>query len=274
MKLKLEKPIVFFDLETTGLDVGADKIVEIGLLKVLPNGEEHEMVQRINPEMTIPQKVIDVHGITNEDVKDMPTMKEFTPKLLDFIGAADLAGYNSDRFDVPLLVEEIFRAGFEIDMKNRKTVDVQNIFYKMEPRTLKAAYKFYCGEKLENAHSAIADIKATYEVLKAQLERYEDTEFEAHDGTISKPVVNNMNKLSEFSRFNKNADLAGQIIFNDKDKEVFNFGKYKGQLVEEVFKKEPQYYDWMMKSNFPEYTKKVITMIKLRSYNQGSFKIG
>ncbi len=274
MELKLEKSIVFFDLETTGLDIGADKIVEIGLLKVLPNGEEVEMVQRINPEMKIPQKVIDVHGITNEDVKDMPTMKEFTPRLLEFIGNADLAGYNSDRFDVPLLVEEIFRAGFEIDMKNRKTIDVQNIFYKMEPRTLKAAYKFYCNEKLENAHSAMADIKATYEVLKAQLDKYEGVAFEDKDGKESTPVVNDMNALAEFSRFNKNADMAGQIIFNADDKETFNFGKYKGQLVEEVFKKEPQYYDWMMKSNFPEYTKKVITMIKLRSYNQGSFKIG
>lgn len=274
MNLQLEKAIVFFDLEATGLDVGVDKIVEIGLLKVLPNGEEQELVQRINPERNIPQRVIDVHGITNEDVKDMPTFKEFVPRLLEFIGNADLAGYNSDRFDIPLLVEEIFRAGFEIEMKNRRTIDVQNIFYKMEPRTLKAAYRFYCGQELVNAHSAIADIRATYEVLKGQLDRYEGVSHEDADGNVTTPVVNNMAALAEFSSFRKSADLAGQILYDGEGREVFNFGKYKGQSVEETFKREPQYYDWMMKSNFPEYTKKVITMIKLRSYNQGTFKIG
>lgn len=274
MELQLDKPIVFFDLETTGLDIGSDKIVEIGLLKVLPNGEEIELVQRINPERPIPQMVTEIHGISDADVKDMPTFKEFASRLLDFIGSADLSGYNSDRFDIPLLVEEILRAGFEIDMKSRKTIDVQTIFYKMEPRTLKAAYKFYCKEELVNAHSAMADIKATYEVLKGQLDRYKDVSYEGKDGKVTVPVINEMSALAEFSSFHRNADLAGQIIFNDDDKEAFNFGKYKGMLVEETFKKEPQYYDWMMKSNFPEYTKKVITMIKLRSYNQGSFKIG
>jgi len=267
MQLNIGKSICFFDLETTGINIGTDRIVEIAVIKVMPNGEEKTLEQRINPEMHIPEFVSGIHGIYDEDVKLMPTFKEFASELAQFIGNSDLAGYNSNRFDVPLLVEEFLRADFDFDMKNRRMLDVQNIFMKMEQRTLSAASKFYLNKKIENAHSALADVTATYEVLKAQLDRYNGTEFEDKDGTISKPVVNDVKALAEFSSFNRNADLMGQIIFNEDNEEVFNFGKYKGRLVSEVFDREPQYYNWMMKADFPRYTKKILTAIKMRSFN-------
>lgn len=273
MELNLGKPIIFFDLETTGINVAKDRIVEIACIKIYPDGKEETLEQRINPEMHIPAETSEIHGIYDEDVKFKPTFKEFVSELLQFIGNADLAGYNSNRFDVPLLVEEILRVGADIDMKSRKMLDVQNIFMRMEQRTLSAAHKFYLNEELVDAHSALADTTATYKVLKAQLDRYNGVEFTDRGGEISKPVVNDISVLSEFSSFNKNADLMGQIIFDENNEEIFNFGKYKGRIVSEVFEREPQYYEWMMKADFPKYTKKILTAIKLRSFNGGSSKI-
>ena len=267
MELNLNKPIVFFDLETTGLNITKDRIIEIAAIKIEPNGKEHSLVQILNPEVPIPKESTAFHGFKDEDVKDKPTFKEFAPKLNQFIQGCDLAGYNSNKFDVPMLAESLMRAGYDFDMKNRRNIDVQNIFYRMEQRTLKAAYKFYCDKTLKNAHSALADITATYEILKAQLDRYKGSDFEDLFGNISQPVVNDMKKLSEFTNFNKNADLAGQIIFDANGEEVFNFGKYKGRSVSKTFLKEPQYFEWMMKADFPQYTKKVIQNIRLRTLN-------
>lgn len=265
MKLNLTKPLVFFDLETTGVQVGSDRIVEICLLKVKINGEVSSLVHRVNPGMTIPQQSIDIHGITDEMVRDKPTFKELAAEIANYIGDSDLAGYNSNKFDIPLLVEEFLRVGINFDITNRKTIDVQNIFHKMEPRTLKAAYKFYCGKNLDNAHSAEADTMATYEILLAQIERYNGVEYEDKDGNISYPIVNDMRKLQEFTCYSQWADLVGHLGFNKDGKEIFNFGKYKGKVVEEVFEIEPAYYDWMMKADFPLSTKRVITDIRLRS---------
>lgn len=264
MKLNLTKPLVFFDLETTGVQVGSDRIVEICLLKVEINGEVSSLVHRVNPGMTIPQQSIDIHGITDEMVRDKPTFKELAAEIANYIGDSDLAGYNSNKFDIPLLVEEFLRVGINFDITNRKTIDVQNIFHKMEPRTLKAAYKFYCGKNLDNAHSAEADTMATYEILLAQIERYNGVEYEDKDGNISYPIVNDMRKLQEFTCYSQWADLVGHLGFNKDGKEIFNFGKYKGKVVEEVFEIEPAYYDWMMKADFPLSTKRVITDIRLR----------
>ena len=265
MKLNLTKPLVFFDLETTGVQVGSDRIVEICLLKVEINGEVSSLVHRVNPGMTIPQQSIDIHGITDEMVRDKPTFKELAAEIANYIGDSDLAGYNSNKFDIPLLVEEFLRVGINFDITNRKTIDVQNIFHKMEPRTLKAAYKFYWGKNLDNAHSAEADTMATYEILLAQIERYNGVEYEDKDGNISYPIVNDMRKLQEFTCYSQWADLVGHLGFNKDGKEIFNFGKYKGKVVEEVFEIEPAYYDWMMKADFPLSTKRVITDIRLRS---------
>ncbi len=267
MELNLTKPIVFIDLETTGLNISKDRIIELAAIKIEPDGKESSMVQVFNPGIHIPKESTAFHGFKDEDVKDKPLFKDKASEVYNFIKGCDLAGYNSNKFDIPMLAEELLRAGYDFDMKNRRLIDVQNIFYRMEQRTLKAAYKFYCDKKLENAHSALADIKATYEILKAQLDRYQGVDFEDLFGKISQPVVNDMKKLSEFSNFHKNADLAGQIIFNEKGEEVFNFGKYKGRSVAETFKKEPQYFDWMMKADFPLYTKKIIQNIRLRELN-------
>ncbi len=267
MELKLGKPIAFFDLETTGINVSKDRIVEIAVIKIYPDGREETLEQRINPEMHIPVETSEIHGIYDEDVKLMPTFKEFASELAQFIGNADFAGYNSNRFDVPLLVEEFLRVDYDFDMKNRRLLDVQNIFMRMEQRTLSAAYKFYLNKDLKNAHSALADVTATYEVLKAQLDRYNKVEFTDRKGEVSMPVVNDINALSDFSSFNKNADLIGQIVFNEEGEEIFNFGKYKGRKVAEVFQREPQYYEWMMRADFPKYTKKILTSIKLRNFN-------
>ena len=272
MKLNLNRPLALFDLETTGVDIGKDRIVEISILKVNTDSSEEIFTSRINPTIPIPPVVTAIHGITNEDVKDCPTFEQIAKKIAAFIGKADLAGYNSNKFDIPLLVEEFLRAGVNFDVKDRRFVDIQNIFHKMEPRTLKAAYKFYCNNEIENAHSAEADIKATYEVLKAQLDKYADTEIEDVNGKKYKPVKNDIQALHDFSVNTRNVDMAGHIVYNDKKVEVFNFGKNKGRPVLEVFQKEPQYYDWMMKADFPLYTKEVITKIKIQGGNT-AFKL-
>lgn len=252
MELKLKNPIVFFDLETTGVNVNSDKIVEICVLKVSPDGSEDTKTWLVNPGRPIPKETTAIHGISDEDVKDKPTFKEIAKNVAAMVEGCDMAGFNSNRFDVPLLAEEFLRADVDIDMKQRKFIDVQTIFHKNEPRTLTAAYKFYCGEDLTDAHSAEADVRATYEVLKSQLDKYDNIE-------------NDMSSLAEFSTFTKNADYSGRIIFDKDDVELINFGKYKGQKVEEVFAKDPGYYSWMMNGDFPLYTKKVITEIKFRS---------
>ena len=254
MQLNLKNPLVFFDLETTGIDIVKDRIIEISYVKVFPNGKEESKTMRINPGMPIPPASTAIHGITDDDVKDCPLFKNVAKQLAAQIEGCDLAGYNSNRFDIPLLAEEFLRAGVDIDLTRRKFIDVQTIFYKMEQRTLAAAYKFYCQKSLENAHTAAADTMATYEVLKAQLDRYPE-------------LKNDVAFLSEFSSFTNNVDFAGRMVYNDKNQEVFNFGKYKGRLVEEVLKQDPAYYSWMMNGDFPLNTKQKLTEIKLRSFN-------
>ena len=255
MQLKLKNPLVFFDLETTGINITNDRIVEISFLKVHPNGKEEIKSRRINPGMPIPPQATAIHGITDDDVKDCPTFKQVARSLADQLEGCDLAGFNSSRFDVPMLAEEFLRAGVDFDMSKRKFVDVQIIFHKKEQRTLEAAYAFYCNKQLKNAHSAEADAFATYEVLKSQLDRYPD-------------LTNDIEVLSkEYSSFNNNVDFAGRIIFNEKGVEVFNFGKHKGKPVLEVLKNEPGYYGWMMDGDFPLNTKQALTKIRLRVLN-------
>jgi len=264
MELKLNRPLVFFDLETTGLNFIHDRIVEISMLKICADGKEEQRTWLVNPEMPIPAESTAIHGISDADVAGKKTFKQLAPEILSFLGNADLAGYNILKFDVPFLVEEFLRADFDFDINGRRMIDVMNIFMRMEPRTLKGAYRFFKGCDFEDAHSAAADTMATYEVLKAMLDRYDGQEYTDTKGNKSVPVVNDVSELSEFSAHHRNADLSGQIVFDNDNKEVFLFGKHKGCRVEDVFRKEPQYYDWMMKSDFPRYTKKVITAIKLR----------
>lgn len=249
MKLNLTRPLVFFDLETTGVNVGKDRIIEISFVKVYPNGDEDIKTRRVNPEMHIPESSSAIHGITDEDVKECPTFKEIAPMLKEELADCDIAGYNSNKFDVPLLAEEFYRARVEVDLHSRKFVDVQTIFYKKEPRTLTAAYKFYCNAELIGAHGATADTKATYEVLKAQLDRYSDIE-------------NNIDFLSDYTSFTKNVDFAGAMVYNDQHEAVFNFGKHKGKKVTDVLKAEPGYYGWMMQNDFSHDTKAILTKIK------------
>ena len=252
--------------------MATDRIVEVSVIKIMPDGTQSVYTKRVNPTIPIPPFVTAIHGITDEDVKDAPTFAEIANELNQFIGNSDLAGYNSNKFDIPLLVEEFLRAGIDFDLKGRRFIDVQNIFHKMEPRTLHAAYAFYCQKELVDNHSAQADAMATFEILKAQLDKYRGVNYKDKKGGITQPVVNDVDALSRFSEQYSNADLVGHIIFNEEKTEVFNFGKYKGKSVEEVFAKEPSYYDWMMKADFPLSTKKVITNIKLRSFNKGSVK--
>ncbi|HLG04235.1 MAG TPA: 3'-5' exonuclease [Bacteroidia bacterium] len=249
-KLKLTRPIAFIDLETTGTNVASDRIVEIAVLKLMPNGDKEMKSQRINPTINIPPEITAIHGISNEDLKDAPTFKDVAKTWAQYIDGCDLAGYNSNKFDVPVLAEEFLRADMEFEISNRKLIDVQNIFHRMEQRTLAAAYQFYCNKPLVNAHSAEADISATQEILEAQLERYESL----------KPDVD---FLAEFSSKNNCVDLAGRIIYNQKGIACFNFGKHTGKPVVEIFEREPSYYNWMMSGDFPLYTKKVITKIRL-----------
>ena len=252
MKLNLKNPIVFFDLETTGTNINSDRIVEICYLKVYPNGNEESKTLRINPEMPIPAESSAVHGIFDADVADCPTFKEVAKSIANDIEGCDLAGFNSNRFDIPVLAEEFLRAGVDIDMSKRKFVDVQVIFHKMEQRTLSAAYKFYCVRNLEDAHTAEADTRATYEVLMAQLDRYPED------------LQNDMSFLADYSSYNKNVDFAGRMVYDDNGVEVFNFGKYKGQPVSEVLKKDPGYYSWILNSDFTLNTKAMLTKIRLR----------
>jgi DNA polymerase III subunit epsilon len=270
MQLNLTRPLVFFDLETTGVHVGSDRIVQICLLKIMPDQTETVRNYLVNPEMPIPPVTTAIHGITDEDVKDKPTFRQLSKEIALFIGNSDLAGYNSNKFDVPLLVEEFLRCDVDFDLKNRNLIDVQNIFHKMEQRTLRAAYKFYCSKELINAHDAEVDTRATMEVFKAQIDRYQDTEYIDPAGKISKPIVNKMEALAKFSVQHPKADLVGHIGLDPDGTEVFNFGKHKGKPVEEVFTKEPSYYDWMMHGDFPLSTKRVITAIKLRGFNKQS----
>ncbi len=252
MQLNLKRPMVFFDLETTGVDTSKDRIVEISMVKVMPDGEKITKTRKINPQMPIPPSSTAIHGITDDDVKDCPTFAQIARSLEQFIAGCDFGGFNSNKFDLPLLVEEFMRAGVDVDFKRRKFVDVQNIFHKMEQRTLVAAYKFYCDKDLTNAHSAEADTLATYEVLLSQLDRYPD-------------LQNDVDYLAEFTTRNETADFAGRILIDEKGVEVFGFGKHRGVSVAEVFEREPSYYAWMMNGDFPLYTKKVITEIRCRN---------
>jgi DNA polymerase III subunit epsilon len=255
MKLQLKNPIVFFDLETTGTNIVSDRIVEIAYHKVSPNGREETKSLRINPEMHIPESSSAIHGIYDADVAGCPTFKAVAKEIVRDIEGCDLAGYNSNRFDIPLLAEELLRADVDIDLSKRKFVDVQVVFHKMEQRTLGAAYKFYCDKDLVGAHGAEADTLATYEVLKAQLDRYPE-------------LKNDIDFLSKFTTQNNNVDFAGRIIYDDKGDEIINFGKYKGQKVTDVLKTDIGYYGWMMNSDFSLHTKKVLTNIKLRNFNK------
>ncbi|MDO5616846.1 MAG: 3'-5' exonuclease [Cruoricaptor ignavus] len=252
MNIKLHKPLCIFDLETTGVQVAKDRIVEICVLKVNPDASRESKTWLVNPEISIPKEASDIHGITDEQVKDAPTFKDIAPKIMEMISGCDLGGFNSNKFDVPLLSEEFLRSGIDFDLSKIKLVDAQVIFFKKEPRTLSAAYQFYCDKTLENAHSAEADVLATFEVLDAQIAKYED-------------LPNDIAGLSEFSYQNKSADLAGFIGFDKDGVEIFTFGKYKGQRVKEVFQKDLGYYGWIQNADFPLYTKKVLTAIQLRS---------
>ncbi len=251
MELNLKNPAIIFDLETTGVDVTKDRIVEISIIKCLPNGDEEVKTRRINPGMPIPPQSTAIHGISDADVVGCPTFKEVAKSLAAYIEGCDIVGYNSIKFDVPMLAEEFLRAGVDIDFRKRKLIDVQNIFHKLEQRTLVAAYKFYCEKTLENAHSAEADTRATYEILKAQLDRYPSD------------LKNDMAFLSEFSTRTRNVDYAGRIVLNDVDEPVFNFGKHKGRKVVDVLSEETSYYSWMMNGDFTLDTKRVLTEIRL-----------
>lgn len=264
MELNLKRPVAFFDLETTGLNITHDRIVEISILKVNPDGTETQRTWLLNPEIPISAEAAAVHGYTNELVADKPTFKEKAKEIAAFIGNADLAGYNILKFDLPVLVEEFLRVDSNFSLEGRDFIDVMNIFMKMEPRTLKGAYRFFCHAELVGAHGAGADTLATYEVLKAMLDRYQGVEYEDSKGVKSPGPVNDMKALSQFSAHHQNADLSGQIIYDADGKEVFQFGKHKGKRVEDVFRMEPSYYSWMMNSDFPLYTKKLVTAIKLR----------
>lgn len=272
MELKLTRPLAFIDLETTGIKVATDRIVEICILRVEPDGTSKIKTLRINPEIPIPPEVTAIHGIRDEDVKDAPKFREVAGELAHFMENCDIAGYNSNHFDIPLLVEEFLRIDMDFELKGRRFIDVQNIFHKMEPRNLSAAYKFYCDRDLENAHSAEADTVATFEILKAQLDKYEGTQIKDRNGKMIQPVVNDMAALSAFSYSSRVVDLIGHIVYNERNIEVFNFGKHKGKPVTEVFKNEPSYYDWIMKSEFPLSTKKVVTVLKLRGAANGQVK--
>jgi DNA polymerase III subunit epsilon len=264
MEINLTKPLAFFDLETTGLMIGSDRIVEICILKANVDQTTETKTWRVNPEMPIPAITSAIHGIYDKDVVDCKTFKELAPEINHFLKDCDLAGFNSNKFDIPVLMEEFLRVDIDFDLNKRKFVDVQNIYHLMEPRNLSAAYKFYCNKDLINAHSAEADVIATYEVFKSQLDKYKDTEIKDKEGKIIKPIQNNIEALQKLSTKNRNADFAGRIVYNEKGVEVFNFGKHKDKSLVEVFEKEPSYYNWMMQGDFPLYTKKIITQIRLR----------
>lgn len=252
MNLILNKPLVIFDLETTGISTSKDRIVEIFMIKILPNGERIDYYSRFNPEMPISPQATAVHGISNEDVKDEPTFKEKSTEIFQFIYQCDFAGFNSNKFDFPMLVEELYRSEIDFDISKCKFIDAQRIFHIMEPRNLAAAYKFYCNESLENAHSAKADTEATWNIIQAQLGKYENLE-------------NNIDYLHKFSGQSNLVDLAGRLIYNEKQQVIFNFGKHKGKTFDTVMKEDPSYYEWMMKGEFALQTKKVITQLRLNA---------
>jgi DNA polymerase III subunit epsilon len=256
LELILKRPIAFLDLETTGINIATDRIVEISVLKISPSHKEEWLSTRVNPEMPIPPKSSAIHGIMDEDVVGSPTFREIARNLAAFLEGCDLAGYNAIKFDIPVLAEEFLRVNIDFNFRKRKYVDAQVIFHKKEQRTLSAAYQFYCQKELIGAHGSKADTAATYEVLKSQLDRYKDLE-------------NDIEKLADYSSFNSIVDFAGRIILDDKGAEIFNFGKHKGKPVEQVFREEPAYYSWMMNGDFPLYTKKILTEIKLRSFGKG-----
>lgn len=251
MKLTLRRPIVFFDLETTGTNISHDRIVEISIVKVMPDGSEIVKTRRVNPEMPIPAEATAIHHITDEDVRNEPTFKQIAKSLSQLFVGCDIAGFNSNRFDIPLLDQEFQRANVDFDFGKARFIDVQTIFHKKEPRTLVAAYRFYCGKELEDAHSASADTMATYEVLKAQLERYDD-------------LPCDVEALSDFASQNRNVDFVGRLVYDDQKREVINFGKYKGRIAEEVLRTDPGYYNWIMQGDFTKNTKDAFTRIKLR----------
>jgi DNA polymerase-3 subunit epsilon len=255
MQLNLRRSLAFVDLETTGINITTDRIVEISVLKISPEGKEEWMTSRINPEIAIPPKSTAIHGISDADVADSPRFRDIAKNLASFLEGCDLSGYNALKFDIPVMAEEFLRVNVDFNFKKRRYVDVQVIFHKKEQRTLAAAYQFYCKRDLQNAHSSMADTMATYEVLKAQLDRYKDLE-------------NDVEKLADFSAYNNSADFIGRIIFDENGDEIFNFGKYKGKLVVQVFRDDPSYYSWMMKGDFSLYTKKVLTEIKLREFGK------
>lgn len=261
MNISLITPLAILDLEATGLSITSDRIVEIAIIKVLPSGDQEEFVRRVNPQIPIPAEVTAIHGITNEDIKDAPTFKEIVPELEAFLGDADFAGYNSNKFDLPLLAEELLRAGSTIDLSIRKHVDVQNIFHKMEQRTLIAAYKFYCDKNLTDAHAAMADAKATWEVLDAQIARYDELE-------------NNMDFLANFSRYGDmdRLDFAGRLAYNKEGEAIYNFGKHKGKTIKAVADQEPGYYGWMIDADFPLYTKQCLKkeMAKIKTEREAA----
>ena len=256
MKLNLKRPLAFFDLEATGVNIGADRIVEISIIKLHPDGVEEVKTWRVHPQMPIPLEASLIHGIYDEHIKDEPAFKHIAGSVAEFLGDSDLAGFNSNKFDIPMLMEEFLRAGVSFDLDKRHFVDVQNIFHQMEQRTLKAAYQFYCDKQIINAHSAEADTRATMEVLLAQVARYENQEWEDKKGNRSIPVVNDVEGLHKFTNLNRPVDFAGRMAYNDAGEEVFNFGKHKGKSVEGVFDIEPSYYSWMMQGDFPLYTKR------------------
>jgi DNA polymerase-3 subunit epsilon len=264
MKLNLKRPLAFFDLEATGINIGIDRIVEISVIKLHPDGSEEVGTWRVNPGMPIPLESSLIHGIYDEHIKDEPIFAALAPAIAEFIADSDLAGFNSNKFDIPMLMEEFLRSGVGFELENRHFVDVQNIFHQMEQRTLKAAYQFYCGKQIINAHSAEADTRATMEVLLAQIEKYENQEWEDKKGNRSVPVVNHVEGLHKFTNLNRPVDFAGRMAYNDAGEEVFNFGKHKGKKVEDVFNAEPSYYSWMMQGDFPLYTKRKLEEIYTR----------
>ncbi|HVW95121.1 MAG TPA: exonuclease domain-containing protein [Mucilaginibacter sp.] len=268
MKLNLKRPLAFFDIESTGTNLGIDRIIELSVIKLQPDGSEEVKTWRVNPGMPIPLESSLVHGIYDEQIKDQPFFKEVALQISDFIAESDLAGYNSNKFDIPMLMEEFLRAEILFDLDNRHFVDVQNIFHQMEQRTLKAAYQFYCDKQIINAHSAEADTRATMEVLLAQITRYENTEWEDKKGNRSIPVVNDIEALHHFTNLSKPVDFAGRMVYNEDGQEMFNFGKHKGKTVEDVFNIEPSYYSWMMQGDFPLYTKRKLEQI----YNRWNAK--
>jgi DNA polymerase-3 subunit epsilon len=263
MKFNLDKNLVFFDIESTGLNVLKDRILQIALIKFTREKEEPvELQMLINPGIPISEEAFAVHGISNEMLRNKPTFAQVAEEIFSFIGDADLAGYNSDRFDIPMLMEEFHRVGIQLDISHRRLLDVQKIFYKMEPRTLKAAYKLYCNKDLEDAHDALADVRATVDVLKGQIQRYENMDYIDGDGVVQKaPIKNDISAIAGFISDESMLDVTQRLKYNSNKEIIFNFGKYAGQKVSEVFKSEPNYYHWIMEKEFSAQVKQIVKKI-------------